>query len=817
MPAIPDPLPALQSLSEKWAPRWEADKTYAFDRDARRTDVFSIDSPPLTASGTLHVGHIFSYTHTDLIARFQRMRGKSVFYPVAFDDNGLPTERRVQNFYGVRCDPSLPDAPYRKGDRVVGRRTFLDLCARLTADDEAVYERTWRSLGLSVDWSLRYRTIGNSATEISQRAFLRNLARGEAYRAEAPTLWDATFQTAVAQAELVERTVAGAFHTLRFAGPAGDILIDTTRPELLPACVALVAHPSDPRYQAFFGSMARTPIFNVAVPVLAHELADPEKGTGIAMVCTFGDLTDVIWWRDLALGTRAVLDFNGRFRTEPPSDVDPGTYAFLAGLTPGQARTATVSRLSSAGSLVGEPRSITHAVRFYERGDRPLEIVPSWQWYIRNGGRDPELRAALLRRGAELNWHPPRMRDRLDSWVNGLRGDWLISRQRFLGVPIPVWYSLDQRGERSEVLVPADAALPIDPASTCPPGYRPEQRDQPGGFTADPDVLDTWATSSLSPLIAAGEMRDQVYPMDLHPHAHEIIRTWLFNGLLRAHLDFAALPWSDVAISGWVVDSQHDKIGKSAGNAQSPDAMLDRFGPDALRYWAARGRPGTDTAFDQGQLKVGRRLATKLLNASRFVLSFGVEPAAPAERPLDRAMLAALSDVAARATSAFEAYDYTRALEQIEEFFWLFCDDYIELVKERAYGGCASARTALCTALSVLQRLLAPFLPFATEEVWSWWQPGSIHRASWPVEVFAGYASSGEATLLSAASELLAGIRRAKSSAALGMRQPVAELRICGPADLASSGAMVVEELLNAAHADRIEFVDAPELTVTLV
>jgi valyl-tRNA synthetase len=851
--SVPDK-PALEGLEAKWTARWEEGGVYRFDRTRPRAEVYAIDTPPPTVSGSLHVGHVFSYTHTDVIARFQRMRGRAVFYPMGWDDNGLPTERRVQNYFGVRCEPSLPyDSgfvpPEKPGKQPipVSRPNFIELCARLTAEDEKAFEHLWRHLGLSVDWSMTYATIDRRAQRVSQLAFLRLLNRGLAYQLEAPTLWDIDFRTAVAQAELEDREQPGAYHRIRFARTDSDgfVEIETTRPELIPACVALVAHPDDERYKPLFGRDVETPLFRVRVPVKPHPLADPEKGSGIAMICTFGDVTDVVWWRELSLPVRAIIQPNGTLR--PVTWGEPGWesanaaaaqqhYDQLANLSASKARARIVEQLGESGDLTAEPRSITHAVKFYEKGDRPLEIVTSRQWFIKT----MEFRDRLLRRGAELRWHPPYMQARLENWINGLNSDWCVSRQRFFGVPFPVWYRVRDDGtiDHSSRLVPQEDQLPIDPSTDVPAGYRADQRNQPGGFSGDPDIMDTWATSSLTPQIAGRWEEDadlfaRVFPMDVRPQAHDIIRTWLFSTVLRAELEHGSLPWLNAAISGWVLDPDRKKMSKSKGNVVTPMGLLEEHGSDGVRYWAASGRPGTDTAFDTGQMKVGRRLAIKLLNLSKFVLSpFDQaqgsrertdrprpEPVGLVTHPLDQGLLTSLRGLIEDTTRALEGYDYARALQITETFFWSLCDNYLEMVKSRRYGdhgpeAAGSANASLLCALSVLNRLFAAYLPFAAEEVWSWWQPGSVHTAAWPTAADVDRVSSPNPEAqraLEAAIDVLGEIRRVKSIEKRPFKARIEHAVVRWSAEAVRLLKDVELDIRTAAGVDRFEYVEGDE------
>ena len=816
-------------ITEKWT---ESD-TYRFDASVPRAQVFSIDTPPPTVSGSLHVGHVFSYTHTDIIARYQRMSGKEVFYPMGWDDNGLPTERRVENYFGVRCDANQPydpnleppaKPPSSRGKFVpVSRQNFIELCERLTREDEKAFESLWRNLGLSVDWTQTYSTIDARSRRASQRAFLRNLSRGEAYSAEAPALWDPTFQTAVAQAELEDRVVSSHLIEMAFGPADGDraAVVGTTRPELLPACVALVVNPDDTRYADLVGKEATVPLFEMSVPILAHRLADPAKGTGMAMICTFGDITDTIWWRELQLPLRSIIAKNGTMAVEVPpwiqSESAAAHYRELAGRGVEAARKRVVELLREAGALRREPQPITHEVKYYEKGDRPVEIVTTRQWYIKNGANDYELRGKLIARGNELQWHPEHMRSRYEGWINGLNSDWLISRQRYFGVPFPLWYRLsdDAEPDWSDPIMASESELPVDPQVSCPPGFDESQRGQPGGFIGEPDVMDTWATSSLTPYIACGWEEDadlfsRTFPMDMRPQAHDIIRTWLFSSLLRAELESGQLPWKHAALSGWILDPDRKKMSKSKGNVVTPQYLLDRYGADGVRYWAALARPGVDTAFDEGQMKNGKRLAIKLLNASKFALQFDSAEAKAADimHPLDTSFEAFLDKTLAEAADKLDGFDYAGALDNIERAFWSFCDFYIELAKDRAYAGqgaaSMSAPRSLVGGLDKFTRALAPYIPFMTEEVWSnWGHHTSVHRQPWPVPDITP--AAGLADPYFAAVESLRAIRSAKSAAKVTVGTPVGMIVLQVPASAESFIDAILDDIRGAARAEALK------------
>ncbi len=824
-------------VESDWKEQWEARGLYRWDPERARAETFVVDTPPLTASGSLHIGHVFSFTHQDLIVRYQRMRGMNIAYPIGWDDNGLPTERRAQDAFGIRPDPSLPYDPSweprrdkRKKDPIeaVSRRNFIEACALVTAEDEAAFEEVWRSLGLSFDWQQQYATIDAHCRRMAQISFLDLVERGQAYQTLSPTMWDVDFKTAVAQAEVEDRERPGAYHDIRFdIEGGGDLVIATTRPELLGACIAVVAHPDDDRYTQLFGKQAIVPLFRTAVPILAAEHADPERGTGILMVCTFGDVADVDFWRASGLPLRQVLDANGRlapvrFDCEPFASLDPeaanAAYGQIEGLSVAQARKKIVELLRDDGRLTREPEPIQHPVKFYERGERPLEFVPTRQWFIKL----LEHKDQLIEQGRKIQWHPEFMRARYEDWVQGLNQDWCVSRQRYSGVPFPVWYPLASDGSvdyERPIFAPSEQ-LPVDPSSEVPAGYDESQRNQPGGFCGDPDVMDTWATSSLTPQIMSHWKLDparhaRLFPMDVRPQAHDIIRTWTFYTIVKAWMHEGEVPWRHVMISGWILDPDRKKMSKSKGNVVTPGELLQEHSADAVRYWAARARLGVDTAFDPKVFKLGKRLCTKLFNASRFALlqlgeSDGLEPE-PSQitEPLDLDFVSRLRQVVERAGRDMEQFDYASALQLIETTFWEFCDNYLELVKGRSYAsedtpGRRSATTTLELALRTFVRLFAPFLPFVCEEIWSWrfareGRESSVHTAHWPTTAeWAELPTADAADGYACAVEISQKIRAAKTRERRSLRWPVERLEVAGStADIASLSS-VLEDVLAA-------------------
>jgi valyl-tRNA synthetase len=835
-------LPASYNPTEserKWREHWQTNGVYHWDPARPRESTFVVDTPPPTVSGSLHIGHVFSYTHTDLLVRYKRMRGLNIMYPIGWDDNGLPTERRVQNKYGITCNPNLPyihgwipTESVGAATRLVevSRPNFIEACTRVTSEDELAFANLWRQLGLSVDWRLEYNTVGERSRHVSQLSFLDLVEKGLAYQADSPTIWDITFNSAVAQAELEDREIGGHFYDIKFAvRGGGSFVLATTRPELLPACIAIVAHPDDARYRGLFGKEAICPVFGTPVPIRASQHADPEKGTGIMMVCTFGDGTDVAWWKASGLPSRSVIGRDGRllpvvFGTDAFPSVDPeranAAYGTLVGLKIPQAREAIARILAEPNSspdgqgpaLQSEPRQIKHAVKFYEKGNKPVEFVTSRQWYI----NILDHRTEFLTLGAKVHWHPDHMRLRYEDWINGLNSDWCISRQRFFGVPFPVWYPIDGSGAvdySRPILAPRDR-LPVDPMSDVPPGYAEKDRNVPDGFAAEPDVMDTWATSSVTPQIVCrwgldGDLSAKLFPMDVRPQGPEIIRTWAFYTIVKSWAHTGGVPWHNAVISGWILDPDRKKMSKSKGNVVTPGHLLDQYSADAVRYWAARARLGTDTAIDEEVFKSGRKVSLKIFNATKFVLGQLTKiegdldslSLADVSQAGDRAWLRRLHDAIESSTAAFEEFDHAGALAAVEARFWDFCDNYLELAKSRGYQGESSERrSALATlkwSIDVFLHLFAPFVPYVVEEVWSYcpWKPQdcrSIHVTAWPKAEDLLPACGPTSREYDLAIEVLGAVRRAKSAASKGVKWPVARLEVaCTPHDLACLNAVM--------------------------
>lgn len=841
-------------IEQRWIERWKESRVYAWDPARGRDETFVVDTPPPTVSGSLHVGHMFSYSHQDFIVRYQRMIGKNIFFPIGWDDNGLPTERRVQNMYNVRCEPHVHPNPNfkpeqgRTGDPVpIGRTDFINLCGVVTREDEEAFRRLWTRLGMSYDWDQEYATIDERCRRISQYSFIELLEKGLIYQSERPVMWDTGFQTAIAQAEIVDKELPSAFHYLRFGieGANGQyVVIATTRPELLASCVAVLAHPDDERYKPLFGKRAVTPLFHVPVPIMPDPLADPEKGTGIVMVCTFGDQTDVEWWQRFGLPLRQTIGRDGRL--VPVTFGSPGwesldadaantVYGQLQGMPVKKAQKTIMGIAEGAGGVIDRPsETLSHFVKFFEKGDHPLELIPTRQWYTRILDKKEE----LIQQGRKIQWHPEHMRLRYEHWVEGLNQDWCLSRQRYFGVPVPVWYHVDTDGQiqYDQRILPDKAALPVDPLSDTPKGFTEDQRNKPNGFAGDPDVLDTWATSSLTPQIATTwyldeERHKKLFPMDIRPQAHEIIRTWAFYTIVKAYMHSGEIPWKNIVLSGWILDPDRKKMSKSKGKVVTPEPLVDQFGSDSLRYWAARARLGVDTVYDEQVFSVGKRLCTKLFNASKFTIGRldGIDPGILGPDKVtyeaDRAVIAELRPVIERATAAFEEFDYAQALSLIEDFFWkTFCDNYLELAKPRTYEeGLTEGRLSAASTLRLLHRalvrLLAPYLPFLADEVWHWAYSGdsgmndSVHRSPWPkLDEFASIPAPKNALTYPASVALIEAVRKAKAEANLSVKAPVKHVAVSGKSDALDAVKAAADDIRQMLQIDALEYAEgSPE------
>ncbi|MFO1243090.1 MAG: valine--tRNA ligase [Rickettsiales bacterium] len=804
-------------LREKfWQSYWLEKETYRWESDLPREQTYVIDTPPPTVSGHLHMGHIFSYTQCDFIARYQRMSGKTVFYPMGFDDNGLPTERLVEKVKKVRATD-------------MSREAFIALCQEVTKEARAEFKRLFVSTALSVDWKQEYHTISDEARRISQLSFLDLFNKQQVYRKLQPMLWDPVDQTAIAQAEIEDKELSSHFNDIYFGIEGSDerIVIGTTRPELIPACVGVFYHPEDTRYQHLKGKQAVTPLFGVKVPILEDETVEMEKGTGIMMCCTFGDEKDIDKWRRHNLQTRVVLnkygkmDFSslrhsGQAHGDPESSATEGldsnfrwndeAAALLENLKASStAREKVIELLKASGDLVkSEP--IKHMVKCAERSGAPLEILPTPQWFV----KVLDHKEPLKEKAAECTWYPEWMKIRMDQWIDGLNWDWCISRQRYFGVPFPVWYS-KRKGEEGKILIAEPFQLPVNPLSDLPKSYTKDE------IEPDMDVMDTWATSSISPQLSAkgisaehcldSDRFHKLFPADLRPQAHEIIRTWAFYTLTKAYLHENTIPWKNLMISGWCLAADKTKMSKSKGNVVTPVELIEEKGTDAVRYWASTSRLGMDTAFSEDLLKIGKKLVTKLWNAGKFAAMqmdhLKVTPTTARQdiengtvtEVLDLWILSRLARTVTEATKRFEEYEYCDARVATEDFFWKdFCDNYLELVKARAYGeqgenAQQSACVTLYHCLHTVLKLFAPFVPHISEELFShifkdeWQKMGSLHaRGTWPEAADFKISESEEAAGIQCLS-LLETVRKSKSEKNVSIKYPLTRVTLYKPAE----------------------------------
>lgn len=826
---------------KKWQQQWEQSGVYAWKNDLPRAQTYVIDTPPPTVSGHLHMGHIFSYTQTDFVARYKRMSGMDVFYPMGFDDNGLPTERLVEKTKKIQAHRYIAEH---------GREGFIAQCQSVVDEALKEFRGLFTSVALSVDWAQQYDTISPEVLKLSQESFIDMMNNSHVERRLQPMLWDPVDQTAIAQAEVEEKEQASHMNHITFFvdedkkanGSREEVIIATTRPELLAACVAVFYHPEDARYQKLKGKHAITPLFGVKVPFLADEMVQQEKGTGLVMCCTFGDETDIGWWRGHKLTTRMILNKYGKIcnlehvgKTHPDTgEAWPSVQAaprlaqfaeMLNGKKATDARMLMIAQLQEYQLLIKQD-PITHAVKCAERSGATLELLPTHQWFVKVLDKKEELKA----RNNECNWYPDFMRIRMEQWIDGLKWDWCISRQRYFGVPFPVWYS-KRAGEEGKIILAHIDDLPVNPLKDLPRGYSRDEVD------ADPDVMDTWATSSISPQISAkglkgGERFAKLFPADLRPQAHEIIRTWAFYTLVKAHLHSSSVPWKDLMISGWCLASDKSKMSKSKGNVVTPTTLIEQHSADAVRFWASTSRLGADTAFSEEALKIGRKLVNKLWNASNLTaITISKKEIAPTTaakdiasgkitEPLDLWILSRLHHTIAKATEEFEAYEYCDARVTIEEFFWKdFCDNYLELVKARAYGennmsGQESALLALHHCLHTVLKLFAPFVPHVTEEIYNQlFAEGSIHaRGNWPkITDFSANAEAEAAGILTV--QALSAIRKLKAEKNVSIKYPLEKITIALP-DSANKAvfAKSLPDLLSAGNANAAELA-APEFS----
>lgn len=690
----------FKTRERKWQEFWEKNDIFNFNPN-KKNKIFSIDTPPPTLSGKMHLGHAFSYTHQDIIARYRRMRGENVFYPFGVDNNGLPTEKLVEKINKIR----LFD---------VGRKNFVDICQKTIKEILPSFVSDWKRIGMSCDFSSIYSTISDQAQQISQRYFIELLKMGRIYRQYAPVLWCPECQTAISQADMEDKEIESFFYDIEFkTTDEKTFIVSTTRPELLASCVAIFVNPKDKRYINLIGKTAVTPIFFQKVKILSDLKVNPQKGSGIVMCCTFGDSTDVEWYFKYNLPIRISIARNGK--------TNALTKEFQ-NLSLKIAREKIIESLKKSG-LIKQERAINHIVNIHERCLTPVEIIADHQWFIKY----LDLKKEFLKRSDQLQWYPPYMKKRLDNWIKGLKWDWCISRQRYFGVPIPVWHCKNC----AEIILPEEKELPVDPIH-----LKPKKKCKCGSndFVPEKDVLDTWMTSSLSPQIALSLVKNQrkkekMFPMSLRPQAHDIINFWLFYTLARSFLHFKKIPWKNVMISGFVLDPKGEKMSKSKGNIVEPQIIAEQYGTDAMRFWASGASLGDDLRYSEDEIKIGKKTVTKIWNASRFCLMH-IKKYNPQKLDIkkladeDKWILTKLYAANDIYIKKMEKYQYAGAKLTIDNFFWKdFCDNYLEIVKLRVYENkhkkdLRAAQFTLYNTLLAILKLYAPIMPHITEEIY---------------------------------------------------------------------------------------------------
>ncbi|XWV25775.1 valine-tRNA synthetase [Tupanvirus soda lake] len=819
----------IKNVEKKWQKYWIDNDIYRWDCEQPRENTFVVDTPPPTVSGTLHMGHIFSYTQTDFITRFQRMKGKTVYYPMGFDDNGLPTERLVEKTKNIKSVN-------------MSREKFIDICENVALVEEIKFRDLFKSIGLSVDWKEEYQTISNFSMKISQMSFLDLFKKNRVYRQMEPTYWDTIDGTALAKADLEDIEMSATMNEIIFTTTSGEkITIATTRPELIPAAVAIFYHPNDSRYVHLHGQKAITPLFGTIVPIIADDNVKMDKGTGLVMCSTFGDQTDIMWWRKYKLPLRVIISKNGKIYNlhnigsddwPTINDLQAESYANkIYDLDVPTARKRIISMLGHEKVLVKQT-AIKHTVKCAERSKAPIEILVTMQWFIKLLDQKEQLQEKTN----QCKWYPPHMKHKIDQWINGLDWDWCISRQRYFGVPFPIWYS-KREGEEGKILVPELSDLPVDPLVNLPAGYLREEVD------AETDVMDTWATSSVTPQLNSRGINEEnaidltrhqkLFPADLRPQAHEIIRTWAFYTIAKAHLHQNSIPWHNLMISGWCLGADGDKMAKSKGNIISPVELINKYGADVVRYWASTAKLGTDIAYSEKIMVLGKRLVTKLWNASKFV-SIHINLANDSKsnvkelivdktihEPMDLWVLSKLQSTVEMVTNHFEHFEYHCARLVVENFFWHdFCDNYLEIVKNRVYDtenknqiGKLSAAYTLNYCLKTILKLFAPFLPHITEELYQTYfsyDQKSIHSCgTWPnmsgLEINQYYTHVGNAAI-----NIINATRKMKANKKVSQKTTVKQLIInYGPTekmvefdDLAN----IIPDLASTMNAENVIF-----------